>query len=187
MDINDLKKIGLIIKIGDKPLQVLNFSHGRTAQRKATVKTKLRNLITGQVLEKTFNSGDEIREADIKKEKTSFLYKSGNEFYFLNPKNFEQFTVPQNLLGEKTNFLKDELEIVVLYFEDQPISVELPKKVDLKVVSAPPALKGNSVNKPSKIATLETGLSLSVPIFVEENDIVRVNTETGEYVERILN
>ena len=186
MEINDLKKIGLIIKLDNNPFQVIDFSHSRTAQRRATVKTKLRNVITGQILEKTFNSGDKIEEVDIKKEKSSFLYKKGKEYYFINQENFEQFVLNEEFLKEKINFLKEGIEIVVLYFENQPINIELPKKINLKVISAPPAVRGDSSNAPSKIIILETGYKVSAPLFVEENDVVRINTETGEYVERVL-
>jgi len=186
MELSDLKKIGLIIKLDNKPFQILEFSHERTAQRQATVKTKLKNLITGQVLEKTFSSSDKIEEAEIKKEKTSFLYQKGDEYYFLNQENFEQFPLKKEILKEKTNFLKEGLESVILFFENQPLDLELPKKVDLKVISAPPAVRGDSANVPTKIVTLETGLELKAPIFIKTGDLVRVNTETGEYVERVL-
>jgi len=186
MEMNNLKKTGLIIKYDNAPYQVLDFSHARTAQRKATVWTKLKNIITGQVLEKTFNSGDNIEEAEIDKQKVSYLYRAGNDFFFLNSQTFEQFSLDKNLIKDASNFLKEGLEINILYYDEKPLSIELPKKVDLKITSAPPAVKGNSANTPTKQVIVETGYTLTAPIFTKEGDIIRINTETGEYVERVL-
>jgi len=185
MNINDLKKIGTVIKLNDEPYIVLSSQHARTAQRKAFIRTKLRNLNSGIVLEKTFQAGDKIEEADLEKRKASYLYQQNDQYFFMDQKNFDQFSLNKNSLAGQEKFLKEGLGVVILFFEGQPINLELPKKIDLKVIQAPPGVKGDSATAATKIITLETGLEINAPLFIKEGDTVRVNTETGEYVERV--
>jgi len=185
LDINDLKRIGTIIQIEGQPYSVVEAQHARAARGRAFVRTKLKNLITGSTLEKTFNASDRIKEADIEKIKSNFLYRDGEAFVFMENKNYEQFSLSQQILGGQEIFLKDNTEVTLVLFNKQPINIELPKKIELKVVSAPPGVKGNTASGASKIATLETGLDILVPLFINEGDIVRINTEKGEYLERV--
>ncbi len=185
MEINDLKKIGLVILLNDAPYQIIFSQHARTAQRRAFVRTKLKNLITGQILEKTFNASDKIAEADIEKSRANYLYAEGNKFFFMDTNTYEQFFLDRGLLSGQEKFLKQGLEVSVLMFNKNPINIELPKKVDLKVTEAPPSIKGDSATTPTKIIILETGAKITAPIFVEKGDIIRINTDTGEYVERV--
>ncbi|MEK7580448.1 MAG: elongation factor P [Patescibacteria group bacterium] len=185
LDINDLKRAGTIIQIDGQPYSVVESQHARAARGRAFVRTKLRNLISGATLEKTFNASDRLEEADVERIKANFLYKDGEVFVFMENKNYEQFSLPQKILGGQEKFLKDNTEATLVLFNRQPIHIELPKKIELKVISAPPGIKGNTASGASKVATLETGLDILVPLFINEGDIVRINTETGEYSERV--
>lgn len=185
MEINDLKKIGVIISLKDEPYRVIFSQHSKTARGQAFVRTKLKNLITGQVLEKTFNASDKIESADIEKTKASFLYTEEKKFFFMNNQTYEQFFLPQASLMGQEKFLKEGLEVDVLVFNKKPVNIELPKKVDLRVVEAPPSIKGDSATTPTKTITLETGAKITVPIFVKKGDLIKVNPETGEYVGRV--
>ncbi len=184
MDINDLKKLGTVIKFEDAPYQVIFSQHSRTGRGRAFVRTKLKNLITRRVLEKTFNASDKIEEADISQSKVNFLYQKGDEFYFMDATSYEQFFLNQKTLSDKIDFLKEGMEVEALVFNKVPVNIRLPKKVTLEVIEAPPGIKGDSATTPSKIVTLENGAKLTVPIFIKKGDKIIVNTETGEYVSR---
>lgn len=184
MDINALKKTGVVIAFNNEPYQVIYSQHSKTARSQAFVRTKIKNLITGQVLERTFNSSNKIELADIEKTKANFLYSEKNKFFFMNNQTYEQFFLNQSSLSGQEKFLKEGTEVSVLIFNKEPVNIDLPKKVDLKVVESPPSIKGDSATSPMKIITLETGVKISVPIFIKKGDLIRVNTETGEYVSR---
>lgn len=184
-DINVLKKIGTIIQIEGQPYIVLDSQHARTAQRRAFVRTKLKNLITGVTVDKTFNAGDKIEEADVDKIKASFLYQDNTNIYLMNMVSYEQFSLAKSLLVGREKYLKEGQEVMTLFFNQNPINIELPKKVELKVIESPPGVRGDSATNIMKQVTLETGLKINAPLFIKEGDIVRINTETGEYVERV--
>lgn len=184
MDINDLKRQGTIIKIDKGPYVVLKSQHARTAQRRAFVRTTLKNLISGKVIEKTFNASDKIEAADVEKKKATYLYQSGDSFHFMDPDNFEEITLAVDILADKKNFLKEGIIINIIYFEGTPVFIDLPQKIDYRVVEAPPAIKGDTEGKTMKIVELENGLKISAPFFVNIGDQIIINTETGEYVER---
>ncbi|MGC9049038.1 MAG: elongation factor P [Patescibacteria group bacterium] len=185
LDINDLKKIGIIVQIDNQPYIVLDSQHARTAQRRAFVRTKLKNLITGVVIDKTFNAGDKIEEAEVEKIEANYLYSDEENIYLMNTISYEQFALAKDLLFGREKYLKEGQEVTVLFFNQKPINIELPKKVELRVIEAPPGIRGDSASNIMKQVTLETGLKINVPLFIKENDIVRINTETGEYVERV--
>ncbi|MBL7141561.1 elongation factor P [Patescibacteria group bacterium] len=185
MDINNLKKTGLVITLSNEPYQIIYSQHSKTARGQAFVKTKLKNLITGQTLEKTFTASDKVQEADVKKSKASFLYSKEDKFFFMNNQSYEQFFLDRRSLAGQEKFLKEGLEVSVLMFNKNPVNIDLPKKVELKVVEAPPNIKGDSATTPTKIITLETGTKINVPIFVKKDDLIRVNTKSGKYVERV--
>jgi len=185
LDINDLKKIGTIIILNNEPHIVLQSQHARTAQRKAFVRTKLKNLVRNIVIEKTFNAGDKIEEANLEKSAASFLYRDKEEFHFMDNSNFEEFVINKKDLLGKELFLKEGLEVTVYLFNKKPVSIELPKKVELKVIEAPLAVRGDTQSRATKLVTLETGLQVNVPLFIKEGETIRINTETGEYVERV--
>jgi elongation factor P len=185
MDINDLKKTGVIIDFNNEPYQIIFSQHSKTARGRAFVRTKMKNLLNGQILEKTFNSSDKIKGSSVDKSKACFLYQKENHFFFMDNHTYEQFFLDKKSLSGQEKFLKEGLEVDVILYNKKPINIELPKKIDLKVIEAPPGIKGDSATSPSKTIVLETGLKINAPIFIKENDLVRINTNTGEYVERV--
>lgn len=184
-NINDLKKTGTVIVVNNEPYQVIFSQHARTAQRRAFVRTKLKNLVTGQILEKTFNASDKIGKANIEKTKANFLYIEKDDLFFMDNQTYEQFSLKKSCLRDQEKFLKEGTEVVILMFDKKPINVELPKKINLRVIEAPPGIKGDSATTPTKTVTLETGAKINVPIFIKTGDTIRINTESGGYVERV--
>lgn len=183
--LNDIK-VGLVVNYEGEPYVVLTANFVRMQQRKPVMQTKMRHLITGKVLEYSFKPGDRVEEADLSRTKVNFLYRDAEQLNFMDNHTFEQFSLPVSVLGDKSGFLKDGQEVDVLYYNDKPINIELPKKVDLKVVETEPGVKGDTAQgSVMKSAKLETGATINVPLFVKEGDIVRINTERGEYTERV--
>lgn len=156
----------------------------RTAQRKPVMRTKLRSVMTGKVFEKTFIAGENFDLVEIEKVRAQFMYKDADNAYFMDNVTFDQFQLPLDTIEEALKFLKEGEETTVTRFEGRPIGVELPPKVVLKIVETTPGVKGDTAQGGSKPATTETGSVIQVPLFIEEGDSIRVNTETGEYVER---
>ncbi len=184
LSLNEIK-LGKLIKINNEPYVIVKSAHHKMARGGAVLKTKLKNLINGNVLEKTFQGNDRAEEAETEEKSAQFLYKNDNEAYFMDSQNYEQFNLSLEQIGDTAKWLKDGTDIKVLYFNDNPVSIKLPPKVNLKVASAPPGIKGNSAGNVNKTITLETGAQISAPLFVNEGDIIRINTETGEYAERV--
>jgi len=184
MDLNDMK-IGTIVLWENQPCQVIWSNRMRTAQRKPVMQTKLRNVITGKVYEYSFKFGEKIDEADVAREKASFLYADDAGTHFMNQETFETVDIPKEVTQEQEQFLKEGMEVSILKFNGQPVSIELPIKVELKVTEAPPDTKGNSGGNVTKPVKLETGLTVNAPMFIKEGDLLRVDTRTGEYVERV--
>src|SRR6056297_1239112 len=183
LDISKIKA-GKIIQIDNQPYLVIKADHHKMARGGAVLKTKLRNLVDGRVLDKTFQGNEKAEEGETEKKKSNFLYEDGEKAHFMDNESYEQFELDLDSLGEKRKFLKEGTDRDVLYFEGEPVTLELPIKMDFKVVNAPPGVKGNSAGNVTKQAEIETGASITVPMFVEQGDKIRVNTETGEYVER---
>jgi len=177
-------KLGRIIRIDGQPFAVIRADHHKMGRGGAVLKTKLRNLISDNVLERTFQGNEKAEEAETEKKKANFMYKDETEANFMDNVTYEQFSFSIEEMGEKLKFMKEGTDVDVLYFEGRPVAIELPIKLDLKVVSAPPGVKGNSAGNVSKTVILETGAEISAPMFINEGDVIRVNTDTGEYVER---
>lgn len=156
----------------------------RMQQRKPVMQMKLRNLLTGKVVEYSAKSGESFEQADITKHKVQYLYADHAGAHFMNNETFETVDIPKELSDDKIGYLKEGTDVNLVYFDGKPISIELPIKVELEVKSTPPGIKGDTATGGTKPATLETGLVVNVPLFIREGDRVRVNTETGEYVER---
>ena len=184
LTMNDVR-LGKVLDINGAPYQVIWADFMRTAQRKPVKRTKLRNLITGQILEKSFKPGDKIDEANLGRGVANFMYREGNTFHFMDNASYEQFGFELEQIGEISNFVREGDDLDVLNFNDKPVAVSLPPKVDLKVVEAPPGVKGDSASNATKRVKMETGYELNVPLFIKEGEMIRVNTETGEYVERV--
>lgn len=181
----DLTK-GVLFVIQGEPFEVLESHFLRMQQRKAVVQTKIRNLISGKVLDRNFQPSDEFEEAEIEKKSVVFIYSSRGEYWFHDegsPKN--RFALPADILGESKQFLKPNVKVGALVLKDKIIKVSLPVKMDFKVIEAPPAIRGNTAQGGTKSVTIEGGAKISAPLFVNVGDTIRINTETGEYVERV--
>lgn len=167
-----------------EPCSVVSNSFMRTAQRKPVMRTKLRGVMTGKTFDKTFIAGEDFELVEIEKVRSQYLYKDTDMAYFMDNNTFDQFGISLEMLGDAVRYLKEGEESTVTRYEGKPIGVELPPKVALKVMETTPGVKGDTAQGGTKAATLETGMVIHVPLFIEEGDSVRVNTETGEYVER---
>jgi elongation factor P len=183
LSLSDIKS-GKNIVLDGIPYAVLYHEHSKTGRAGSVLRTRIKNLATGAVLEKTFQGADQVAEADVTKGKAQFLYKENNAYAFMDNESYEQFTLPAEALGNAVSYLIEGTEIVVLYFNSNPINIELPIKMRLRVIEAPPGIKGNTVSTGGKMVTLETGLKISTPLFVQEGDEIIINTEKGEYVSR---
>ncbi|NCF75442.1 MAG: elongation factor P [Xanthomonadaceae bacterium] len=184
LNFNEIK-LGSIVKFNNEPYVVTFAQHLKMGRGGAILKTKLKNLINGNVLEYSLKGSDKMEEAELKKIKASFLYKEKENYFFMDENNFEQFFLNKNILGDKIKFLKEGIITNILNFEKKPVAIELPPKIELKVISAPPGIKGDTAQGGTKAVTVETGAIINAPLFINNNDIIRVNTETGEYVERV--
>ena len=182
---NELKIGTIFIKDGE-PWKVIEYAFVRMQQRKPVVQLKIENLVSGKVVDYSAHQNEEYEEAEIDTTTVIFIYQSRGEFWFNekgNPKN--RFTLSVDVIGKAAQFLKTNLEVTAYKFGEKVINVELPIKMDLKVIEAPPAVKGNTAQGGTKVVTLETGAKVDVPLFINEGDILRINTTTGEYVERV--
>ena len=175
-----------VIEYNGEPYKVLSSHIFRMQQRKPVNQTKLQHLVSGKVIEISFHQNESVPEADIETMDATYLYTNRGESWFAevgNPKN--RFSFDENVVHDKVQWLKDNAEVEVLVYKEKPIMVSIPIKVDLKVTDAPPAVKGDTANGATKIVTLESGATVSTPLFINEGDILRINTEEGVYVERM--
>jgi elongation factor P len=180
----DFRK-GLKIKLEGEIFYIVDFQHGRTAQRRAQVRTKLKNIKTGAVLERTFSAGETFEEPDFEEKTMQFLYSSGADYYFMDSKTYDQISLTEEQLGEYKWYLKENSEYKVMFFEGQPVNLDLPTSIVLKITSTEPGIKGDSVTNLTKSATLETGLQVKVPLFINEGEHIKIDTRTNEYIERV--
>lgn len=184
LDFSDLKGTGQIIKYNNEPYQIIWSNFMRTAQRKPVIQTKMRNLITGKVMEYSFKYGEKVEAADVIKKKAQYLYSDETGASFMDPESFETIAVPKGLIADQQGFLKEGNDTIIIMFEEKPIGLDLPVKIELKVIEAAPGVKGDTATGGTKPAKLETGIMVNVPLFIKEGDIVRVDTRNGQYVER---
>jgi elongation factor P len=166
------------------PYVVMYAEHSKTGRAGAVLRTKLKNLLNGSVLEKTFNGSDKVDEADMSRSKAQYLYPEKDGFVFMDMETYDQFALSKEVIGNAYFYLLEGTEVNVLNFNEIPVNIELPIKVMLTVVEAPPGIKGDTAGTGGKVVTLETGLKLSAPLFVNQGDKIIVNTEKGEYVSR---
>lgn len=183
LSITDLKK-GTVIQIEGIPYRVVKYDHSSMGRGGAVVRTKLRNLHDGSMLSKTFRGGDKIKPADIEPIDVQFLYSDDEHVHFMRLDTYEQISISRDVLSDQVGFLKEGMEIRLLYANGRPINVELPTKIELEVISAEPGVKGNTATNVMKQCQVETGLNVSVPIFIKPGDRIKVDTRTGEYVEK---
>lgn len=180
---NDLS-VGVTITEAGDPWVILETDFMKKAQRRPVMRTKLRNVRTGQVKERTFKQGDSIPEADVAKKKAQFLYAGGSEYTFMDQETYEQYTLSDAAVGAAGQFLRQGVLVDVLTHEGAPVAVQLPIKMTLRVTSAPPGVRGDSASNVMKEVELEGGTRVKAPLFIKEGDLVIVDTRTGEYVSK---
>ncbi|HEY4475631.1 MAG TPA: elongation factor P [Candidatus Paceibacterota bacterium] len=182
---NELKK-GVIFELDGQPYEVLDYEFLRMQQRKPVAKTKIKNLITGKIVERNFHQNENFAEVEIEKKPIKYLYNHRGEYWFAEIDNpGKRFSLKEATVGPAARFLKPNSEVKAVKFRENIINVEPPIKIDLKVKEAPPGIRGDTAQGGTKNAVLETGATVAVPLFVNAGDTIRINTETGAYVERI--
>ncbi len=185
LDYNEIVPKKFIVLDGE-PYEVLSAHSFRKQMRKPVNQTKLKNLITGKVTERAFHQSEKAEEADLPLRSFTFLYENRGIYWFCEQKNpRERFSFSEDVVGPQGKFFRPNSTVEALFFNDKIITFKIPVKIDLKVKSAPPAVRGNTVQGGTKQVTLENGMEIQVPLFIEEGDTIRINTQTGEYTERM--
>ena len=184
LNTSDFKKGSKIILDGE-PFDMLDVNFVKPGKGQALYKCRLRNLLTGTLLDRTYKSGDSLEEADVRSGKGQFMYKEAQGLVFMDQESFDQFTIPTTVAGEQARFLEDNAECTVLFWGELPIGLTAPDKVVMKVTYTEDVVRGNTSSNLSKPATVENGESVQVPAFVNIGDMIRINAQTGEYVERV--
>ena len=181
---NDLKN-GLVLNIEGQLWTVVEFQHVKPGKGPAFVRTKLKNVLSGKVVDKTFNAGVSVETADVDKREMQYLYRDGDDWVFMDNKNFDQFTVPNATVGDAANFMLENQEAIVAIYQDAPLYIELPASVELMVTYTEPGLQGDRSSAGTKPATLETGYEIKVPLWLESDTKVKVDTRDGPYLGRV--
>ncbi|MBI2439062.1 MAG: elongation factor P [Candidatus Moranbacteria bacterium] len=177
-------KTGKRIIFNGEPFLVLDYQHSKTGRAGAVLRTKLKNLLTGAIIDQTFQGADKVEEAEVSKSLAQYLYHEGEEYLFMDTESYDQFSLAKNVLGNAIHYLVEGTEVTVLNWNERQINVEIPVKVTLTVTDAPPGIKGDTASGGDKVVTLETGLQITTPLFVKTGDSLIVNTEKGSYVSR---
>ena len=181
---NELKN-GITIEVDGALYSVVEFLHVKPGKGAAFVRTKLKNVESGQVVEKTFRAGEKVAKAQLDKRDMQYLYKEGNDLVMMDMESYEQMNVPSDRIGDGIKYLKENMEVSILLNDGKIIGVDIPNHVELEVVDTPPAEKGNTAQGGTKPATLETGAVVNVPFFITNGTIIRVDTRTNEYLDRV--
>jgi elongation factor P len=180
---SDFRK-GLKIELEGKPLIIVDFLHVKPGKGGAFIRTRLKNMESGQVLEKTFRSGEKVDRPDLLEREMQYLYQDAEGYCFMDNDNYEQIFIDEDHLGDSKSFLKENIDVKVLMFNNKPIGIELPIFVQLQITQTDPGVRGDTATGATKPATLETGVVIQVPLFINQGDSVKIDTRTGEYVER---
>ncbi len=175
---------GLTIELEDDIYTVVNFEHSKSGRGGAFVRTKLKSITDGHVVNKTFRAGEKVKQAHIEKRPMQYLYQDGDQHVFMDTNTYEQTYLNQDQLGDRLKFIRENMEVELVFYENKPIDINLPTSVVLEVVKAPPAVKGDTVSGATKEIEVETGYSLQAPMFIEEGTEIKIDTRTGEYLER---
>ncbi len=184
IDVNELRK-GVTFELDSQLYKVLDYHHNKPGRGAATIRIKARNLRTGATIEKTFGSGERVQDVRLEYHNVQFLYSDGNLYHFMDMQTFEQPAIQKDIIGEAAVFLKEGVEVKLTLFENEPLDVELPTNVDLLVVKSENAVRGDTATGVTKKVVLETGAEVNTPNFVEEGNVIRVDTRTGEYITRV--
>ncbi len=184
IDVNELRK-GVTFTMDGELYKVLEYQHHKPGRGKATIRTTLRNLRSGSTIQHNFISGDRVDDIRIERRGVQYLYNDGDLYYFMDTETYEQKALPTAVLEDKVPYMKESMELVLSTYEDEPMDVELPTTVELRVVEAELAVAGDTATGAQKKVTLETGLKTQVPLFIEEGDVIRVDTRNKKYVTRV--
>lgn len=184
IDVNDLRK-GVTFELDNSLYKVLDYEHHKPGRGKATIRVKARDLRTGTILDKSFISGDRVQDVRLDYHTVQYLYNDGSLYYFMDLETYDQPAISSELIGEAVGFLKEGLEVKLTFYDKEPLDIDLPITVDLAVVQADVAVRGDTATGVTKKVTTETGLAVQVPNFVEEGNVIRVDTRTGAYLTRV--
>ena len=181
---NDLKN-GLVLNLDNQLWQVLEFQHVKPGKGPAFVRTKLKNVISGKIIDKTFNAGTKVETANVDRRDMQYLYHDGTDYVFMDAKDYDQVNISVELVGDAANYMLENQDLQISFHEGTPLSVELPPSVELTITHTEPGLQGDRSTGGSKPATLETGYEIQVPLFLEEGVKVKVDTRSGDYLGRV--
>ncbi len=184
IDVNELRR-GVTFTMDGELYRVIGYQHYKPGRGKAVIRTKLRNLRSGSTIDKTFTSGDRVQDIRLDNQTVEYLYNDGDFYYFMDVETFEQFPLPDALLEDIKPYLIENMQLELSSHEGERLDVELPITVDLKVTEAPPGFAGDTAQGATKEITLETGYKVQVPLFIEEGDVLRIDTRDGRYVTRV--
>lgn len=184
LSINDIKN-GVTLLVDDNVFMVVDFQHVKPGKGAAFVRTKMRNLKNGNILERTFRGDEKIEEAYIEERKLQYQYSSGEMFNFMDQDNYEEVSIPKGALGEKVKFLKDNIDANAYFYKTDVLYVNLPNFVQYTITHTEPGIKGDTAKSGTKPATIDSGANIQVPLFVNQGDVIKVDTRTGSYVERV--
>lgn len=180
----DFRK-GLRIEVNGEPYIIVDFQHVKPGKGGAFVRTKLKNLLSGNVVDKTFRSGEKVGKPDLEEKEMQFLYQDGEGFHFMDNATYEQLAFQEEVIGDSKNFLQENTNVTILFYQGRAINLELPIFVELEVTEAEPGVKGDTASGASKPVTVETGAKIQVPLFINVGDRLKIDTRTGEYIERV--
>jgi elongation factor P len=183
-DTSEFRK-GLKIEYDGEPYEILDFQHVKPGKGSSFTRTTIKSLISGRQLQPTLKSGDKVGIPDIEEKDMQYLYNQGDEFHFMEQKTFEQTFINAKALGESRNFLKENINCSILFYNGKALGVSLPNSVELKVVKCDPGVRGDTVSGAQKPATLETGYTVNVPLFINEGDVLKIDTRDGKYLTRV--
>jgi elongation factor P len=183
-EIGDLRKGSKLVMDGD-PWVVVEYQFVKPGKGQALYKCKLKNMISGALVDRTYRSGEKFEKADLEENKMQFLYADGDEFHFMNNESYEQVALKKEQVGDAVHYLYENLDVDMLFYNGRPIGLTLPNFVVLKIDKSDPGIKGDTASNTTKPATMSTGYVLQVPLFIEEGEWIKIDTRTGEYVERV--
>ncbi|GAB4559237.1 MAG: elongation factor P [Anaerolineae bacterium] len=184
ISVTEMRK-GTIVELDGELYRVLEYQHHKPGRGNAIIRTKLRNLRSGATIERTFTSGDRVQDVRLDHHTVQFLYKDGDLYYFMDLETFEQPALPAEILDDAVNYLTEGVTVELETYQGEPIAIELPTTVDLKVIEAEPGFAGDTAASATKQVTVETGLKVQVPLFINEGDVIRIDTRDGSYVTRV--
>jgi len=176
---------GLKIELDGQPFTITYFQHVKPGKGGAFVRTKVKNLLNGRTIDRTFRSGEKVEEADIEENSMQYLYNDGENLVFMDQSTYDQIPIAPDVIGDQIEFMQEEMNVDILFWKGDPVNVQLPNYIEAKVVQSDPGVKGDTSSGATKPATLECGATINVPLFIKEGDILRVDTRTREYSERV--